>query len=422
MRWVLLVATALLPLQWFVVGGGLRLHVLVIMLLGLVTAAAVSPRDLGRVLAVARPFVIANAVIVVVWLATSLYHGLGIRPVLQQAAFLFSFVTLAAGVFAVFSRDLDRTARTLRWAAAASAVVLVAALSYSMLVNGVNPARVFARTIASGDPEILQKELFKSAFVGFGFDASVVRGNIRHEVFGALLMAMGLSSVCAYLRPPAPGWERWLFRGSLALGAGLLLLSMSRSVMIAAAIWPVLLQLRYLMAGRISRNFPLIVAGAVALVSGLLILGVAQVVWVRFTQDTSSYEKRDELISRAFANLSDSAFSGGVETASASSHNFIIDTWLRAGFVAAAAAALVVLFVAWRFGSLVVRLPREPVWVVPMTALLALPLVRFVTAGGGLVPPVSWVTIAVVTGLVAYDRSLSEPHEITQPVAGTAAR
>jgi hypothetical protein len=401
MRRLLAVAIALLPLQWFVVGAGLRLHIVVILALGAALALQVSAADVRRVVAVSRPFIVANAVIVAVWAAANLYHGLGLRPVVQQAAFLFSFVTIAAAVHGAFTRDLDRTARTLRWSAAASVVVLVTALSYSMAVNGVNAGAVFAKTLTTGDPEILQKELFKSAFVGFGFDASVVRGNIRHEVFGALLLAMGLASVAAHLRPPTTSVQRWFFRGSLLLGGLLILLSMSRSVMLAAAVWPLLIQVRYLMAGRVSRNFTALLFAGVALVSGLVALGVAQVIWVRFTQDTSSYDKRDQLISRAFTNLLDSAFAGGVATDSASSHNFVIDTWLRAGVVAAGAAVVVVVVVAWWFGSLTARLPREPAWIVPMTAMLALPLVRFVTAGGGLVPPVSWVTLAVVVGLMA---------------------
>lgn len=405
MRRLLAVAVALLPLQWFVIVAGLRLHILVIVLLGGILAALVSAQDVGRVVAVARLFIVANAVVVAVWAAANLYQGLGLRPVLQQAAFLFAFVTIAAAVHGAFSRDLYRTAGLLRWSAAAASAVLFLALSYSMAVNGVNPGAVFAQTLATGNPEILQKELFKSAFVGFGFDASVVRGNIRHEVFGALLMAMGLASVCAHLRPPATTVQRWLYHGSLAVGAVLILFSLSRSVIIAAVIWPLLLQLRYLLVGRVSRNFTVLLVSGVALGSVLMALGVAQVLWVRFTQDTSSYTKRDDLISQAFSNLADSAFAGGVETASASSHNFVIDTWLRAGVVAAGGAVVVVLVVAWWFGSLALRLPREPLWMVPVVAMLALPLVRFVTAGGGLVPPVSWVTLAIVTGLLAYRRT-----------------
>ena len=278
-----------------------------------------------------------------------------------------------------------------------------------------------ANGVIGGAPEILQKELFKSAFVGFGFDESTVRGNIRHEVFGALLLAMTLASVAVHLRPPATAVQRWLYRGSLVLGAGLIVLSMSRSVMIAAVIWPLLLQVRALQAGRVSRNFALILAGGVAVVSALLALGLAQVLWVRFTQDTSSYDKRDQLLSDAFANLTHAAFSGGVQTASASSHNFVIDTWLRAGVVAAGAAAVVLVVVGYWFLSQTMRLHREPVWMVPTTAMLALPLVRFVTAGGGLVPPVSWMTIAIVVGLLAYRRSSrAEETEAAEPTPATA--
>jgi hypothetical protein len=52
----------------------------------------------------------------------------------------------------------------------------------------------------------------------------------------------------------------------------------------------------------------------------------------------------------------------------------------------------------------VVRLPREPVWMVPVAAAFALPLDRMLTSGGGLIPPVSWVTLAFIAGAFAYRR------------------
>jgi hypothetical protein len=44
----------------------------------------------------------------------------------------------------------------------------------------------------------------------------------------------------------------------------------------------------------------------------------------------------------------------------------------------------------------------------PVTAMLALPVVRLFTAGGGLIPPVQWVALGVAAGFLAYRAFLRE--------------
>ena len=57
------------------------------------------------------------------------------------------------------------------------------------------------------------------------------------------------------------------------------------------------------------------------------------------------------------------------------------------------------------FVALAFTLPNEPDWMLPVTAMIALPVVRMFTAGGGVIPPVQWVGLAIVAGLLTY-RSL----------------
>jgi hypothetical protein len=281
-------------------------------------------------------------------------------------------------------------------------------MTFSMAANGVNAAEVFARTITSADPQILQRELFRSAFGGFGLAEESVMGNIRHEVFGALLMAMCLSSACRLLRPFSTRWQSAAYLVGQGLAVFLLLLSMSRSVILALAAWPLLGLLRQLLMGRVTPRG----AGAGILLVGtgglLAAVGVLQVLWVRFTQDTGSYEARDNLLQQAYDSLGRSLATGGVSTKSASSHNFVIDTWLRAGIVASLAALIVVVIVCGLFVALAFTLPQEPAWMLPVTAMLALPVVRFFTAGGGLIPPVQWIALGVVAGFLAYRAYLRE--------------
>jgi hypothetical protein len=411
----MLVLVALSPLQWFIIAGPLRLHI--VAMLGFVGVVIVThrARAFGPVLRVTMPFVLANGVLCMVWIAANGYNGLGFRQPVQQLSYLGVFVAVATVVYRGIAFNNHRFIELMRWAALVTAVTLLFALSFSMITNGVNPGPVFAKTIASADPEILQKELFKTAFTGFGYDTDSVRGNIRHEVFGAVLVAMCLSAACVSLRPLSSRKQRTLYRCSIGLGAVLIVLSMSRSVMIATAFWPLLGALRPLLNGRISPR----VVGASLLTIGfaiaMAVVGLLNVIYIRFTQDTSSYEARDSLLAEAYRNIVTHMLTGGVATASESSHNFVIDTWLRCGIFGAAAAAVVALLVVGLLGGLAFNLHREPAWMLPVTALLALPVVRMFTAGGGLIPPIQWVALGIVAGFLTYRASLRRQMTATTP-------
>jgi len=423
-RWLMLALTAVLPLQWFVVGAGLRLHMAAILLVAAVVLGTHRGHLASRVVRLTEPFVIANFALTVIWVFANRYHSFGVRQPAEQMLLLVAFVAVGVAVLAVLRNPDRRGVELLRWSTWVCMVSLVVAMTFSMAANGVNAAEVFGRTITSADPEILQRELFRSAFGGFGLAEESVMGNIRHEVFGALLMAMCLSSACRLLRPFTTRLQSATYLLGQGLAVLLLLLSMSRSVILALAMWPLLGLLRQLLVGRVTPRG----AGAGILLIGtgglLAAVGVLQVLWVRFTQDTGSYEARDNLLQQAYDSLGRSMATGGVSTKSASSHNFVIDTWLRAGIVASLAALIVVVIVCGLFIALAFTLPQEPSWMLPVTAMLALPVVRFFTAGGGLIPPVQWVALGVAAGFLAYRAFLREgdPAEARgHALAGTPA-
>jgi hypothetical protein len=424
MRWLFLLLVALLPLQWFVVGEGLRLHMAAILLFSAVVLATHGTHLAVRVIRLAGPFIVANFALTVIWVFANRYHGFGVRQPAEQMLLLGAFVAVAVATLAVLREPGGRGVAALRWSTWVCMVSLVAAMAWSLTVNGVNAAEVFARTISSGDPQILQRELFRSAFGGFGLAEENVLGNIRHEVFGALLLALCVSSACRLLRPFATRPATVVYLLGQGLAAFLLLLSLSRSVIVALAVWPLLGLLRQVLAGRVTPRG----AGAGLLLAGtagvLAAIGVLQVLWIRFTQDTGSYEARDDLLQAAYDNLGRSLATGGVSTASASSHNFVIDTWLRAGIVASLAALVVVVLVCGLFVALAFTLPQEPAWMLPVVAMLVLPVVRFFTAGGGLIPPVQWIALGVVAGFLAYRAYLHEtPPSLPDsvPAAGRTA-
>jgi hypothetical protein len=409
-RWAALAVFAALPLQWFVVGntplGVGRVHQLVLLAFVAAVFVRYRVRAYGPVLRISLPFVAANVCVLMIWLATGFFHGDPPFGPIQQAIYLGVFVAVGTVIYRAACGTEPGLLEALRWTAAAACVSVILGLTYSMLVNGVNPAQVFSQTIGSANPELLQKELFRSAFTGFGFDEETVRGNIRHEVFGAVLASMYVAAWASRLRPFASSGQRVLFQASLVLGTLLLFVSMSRSILLAALAWPLIGFFRAVVTFRLSGRQVALAYAAVAAVLLALASGFASVLWVRFTEDTASYEAREGLYDLAYSNIADHFFFGGVDTAGESSHNFVLDTWLRTGVFGALAAAVVLLVLIGLWASLIVRIGTEPVWMVPVTAAMALPIVRLLTAGGGLIPPIEWVLLGFVAGAMAYRQSL----------------
>lgn len=411
MRWALMAMLAALPLQWYIVAstplGVGRLHQVAILAFGAVFFLRYRPDVAWSLRSTLGLFVVANLFMLTIWSVIQLYHGqLPVGPVKE---FLYLGVFLAVGAF-LFRAGIGRepgAVEVLRWAAALTTASVLVALSYSMVRNGVNPGRVLAQTISSGDPEVFQKELFKSAFVGFGYDEETVRGNIRHEVFGAVLCAMYISAWAVHFRPFKQTLPHLAYQCSMVLATVLLISSLSRSIIIAAAMWPVLSFFRSVRSFTLSARQVVLTYVTIALVGVAAASGIGLVLWNRFTTDTSSYEARAGLYEQAFASLADSFLLGGVDTLGESSHNFVLDALLRGGIFVALPAAVLVISIVLTWIRLVSRLDLEPSWMLPVAAALVLPIVRLGTSGGGLINPVEWVTLGFVAGALAIERQRS---------------
>jgi hypothetical protein len=74
------------------------------------------------------------------------------------------------------------------------------------------------------------------------------------------------------------------------------------------------------------------------------------------------------------------------------------------------------------FVALAFTLPQEPPWMLPLVAILALPVVRLFTAGGGLIPPVQWIALGVVAGFLAYRAFLRETAADAPDTVSVAGR
>ncbi|CAN5813696.1 hypothetical protein BH20ACT6_BH20ACT6_07260 [soil metagenome] len=423
MRWLVVLMFALLPLQWFVVAGTplgqARLHQVAMLGLAMVIAVRLPLRNYVPVLRTGRVFIIANLYLVGVILAVATYRGDGVGSGARQLLYLLVFVALGGYFYrAAASRD-QRVLGSLRLVAAVTGISVLLGFTIAMLVNGVNPAGVFARSIAAADPEIFQKEVFKSSFAGFGYDEESARGNLRHEIFGSVLLSM-LVSTWAMRVGSAPTRGVLLgYRATMMLGVALLTLSLSRSILIAAAVWPLLAVWRSLRRGELSPRQVGVLFGSLALAGVVLASGLGTVLVNRFFTDTTGYAARAENYWGAFAAIPDHWVVGGFATAGESSHNFVIDTLLRDGIFAAIPAAVIVVTMLIVFGWMSLRLPRLPAALVPVVAALALPLVRASTSGGGLIPPVEWVALGLVVGVLAAWRT---PAPDTVPARDDQAR
>jgi hypothetical protein len=355
------------------------------------------------VITVALPFIALNVLMLAVWMAVSLFNGEMPRMAIQVALYLGVFVVFGAYMGRAATGEEPGALALLRWSAAAAAAGLIGALTLSMVANGINPISVIQQTIASADPEILQKELFRSSFVGYGYESDTVRGNIRHEVFGAVLAAMYVSAWAEGLKPGS-GTGRAVRRVALVVCTLLLLSSMSRAIVIAAAIWPLLGLWRSARRYAVTRRQMTLAIGSIVGLTVMIVSGLGQVIWVRFTEDTGSYEARGGLYDRSFEQIRLNFWTGGVETAGESSHNFVVDAWLRGGVFVALLAAGILLVLCLSWLRAVVQLPYDPAWMLPVAAAFALPIDRMLTAGGGLIPPAGWVTLAFIAGAYVYRR------------------
>lgn len=402
----LFVFFALLPLQWIVpisstpLGQG-RMHQVAILGLAAFVLVHYRLRIYAPVLHTAAVFVLANLYMFGAIAATQFYRGEGYGGVLQQVLFLVSFVALGGLVYRVAQGLEPASERALRWAALVLIASVVVGLIIAMLVNGINPVVVLGQTIAQADPEIFQKEVFKAAFAGFGLDDERVQGNLRHEMFGSVLLAMAVSTWAMRRGPAITPWERIGYRVAMVVGVLLLTLSLSRSVLIAGAVWPLLIVLRSLRRRELSLRQLGLLTVALLGFGVLVITGLGAVIFNRFATETTGYHARTDNYGNAFEALPDVWLVGGYVTADASSHNFILDNLLRSGVFAAVPAVVIVALVTAVVVLLAARLHREPAWLVPVAAVLVLPLVRLGTAGGGQTPPVEWVALAFVAGVLA---------------------
>lgn len=400
----MLLALACIPLQWFAVTpspiGELRMHQLAMFGLTGCIIATYGFARIGEATRRLQFFIAANVYMLVLTSTLDVYNGVPPIQPTQSMLYLISFTAISAFFYMAAIDPRHYLIDALRWSAVVTLSILIFAFGVSLLKNGINPLAIVQQTIVTADPSILTQQLFGQAFVGFGFDLETTQVQIRHEVFGGMLLSMYVASWARSRRPFTEPRQLVLYRIAMAVGTLLVLLSLSRAVTLAALLWPLILLTRAILSGRVSGAQLTAVAVSLIGLGGVAASGFLVVVWDRFTEDTRGYEARSGNISLAIDRILDNFWTGGVVTEGTSSHNFILDNFQRGGILVAIPTVIVFLYIFGVWASLLLRIRTLPLEMLPVAAALALPVFRMMTQGGGQISVNGWMTMAFVTGVI----------------------
>ncbi len=407
-----IVMLALLPLRWFTVlatpAGTLYLHELGLLLLSVVALATVRWRVFAKALDSTLAFSALMAAGFMVWGASCLAFHVSLASDVKQVAYLAAFLVVV-GIFTLFAGSPDQSGmRALRWAGVVTTITLLLALEVALTLNHINAVSVFGHAVASGDPSVIETELFRPAFVGFGYSDAEAVSQLRHEVFAGLLVSLLVASWAQHRIPFGRRSAVVVSQSALVLGALLIVLSLSRSVQLAAVSWALIAGLRVVLRGPLTRRQLMSGAVIVVVLVGVTASGFVGVVVQRVTQDSTSYDQRGAKLGAALDVIGHYPWVGGRYDDVISSHNFVIDAWLRGGVVMAVLMMMVLLLVLRQLVDNLFVLAWAPTWFVAATAAFVLPLVRMFTIGAGLLTPPEWVSLGFAMAASAgYARELA---------------
>jgi hypothetical protein len=348
-------------------------------------------------------------VAVVIFLAAALLimvlGNTGVRELVKPVVYsVFAF-----GIALLISSGAPDVQRLLALAAPVTIgvflVSFVAAASYS----GGEVLQYLFLAVRTGDPDILIFRVFRQIIATSGEGTlETVRANMRHDIgMGILLSAMiSLTFVRSYLN------QRIRFAVALTIvgSIGIALLTLSRATMFIG-----LLAGAYVLLGGLSTNrdlrrvFPIIMAPGIVAV--LLFLSPLGNLLVARLFQTRSYDERGTALSESlriiYSNPIFPTERGIIDLFSGNSHVVLIEMWKYGGAFGAVAALSLLL-------ALGFALVRSQLWIQRSTkraadgipnllvgsSLLMFPVVRYLTAGGGL-GMTDWAAVGVAAGCFA---------------------
>lgn len=394
----ILALTVPLPLQWQSLGHGplgtvrwFHIGAILMVLIGRPTRA-----ELRAILDKLSPLPAASALVTTcAVIAAFAWHGNWIAP-------LQVFVYIVFGIFGgacVLKAFAHRSGlRLLALSGPLTLLTFVVMFSQAIQRAGINAARTFQQALLQGDTHALEFGLYRAAFRTTDPSA---RDNLRHEVVAALLVASYLSiAACAYL-----GQFKVINSVSTLIVFALVSVSLSRSVMIAMVIPMILAALKVMSRGRLP------VWGFLGLVVGLgaspyLIAKLGPLLATRF-QDTGSYNGRvSNLVSIPGSDVLHRMIFGG-KTLDASTHMWVVDSFLNGSWLAglgAAVAVLVMVRLAAEATRLYFRVGGLFYWA--LAAGVILTIMRAFTTGGGNIYEGEWFALGLAAACLYIVRDL----------------
>lgn len=302
-----------------------------------------------------------------------------------------------------------RSQRLLAWTGVVTTGVLVVGLLAASAAANQNPVGLVAEALAKNDPDLIGHRLFRAAFRSKE-DLAEAGANLRHKVFSALLVALFLGLALYPFGERRRRSARVLLVTVTIGGFGLLMLSLSRSILLCLAVTLLFVPLRVVVRGRAPPRQAALLGMAVLMALVLILSPLGGLVLSRFA-DTQSYENRATAVSSGFVTQLEGAALFGAQKASIdrTPHNMVLDGWLAGGLVGAALILVFLVSYAQVWTREVRRyLTAGPGWELPVSQLWVLgigliPLVRAMTAGNGL-HMVEWTAVGVFLGLTYANR------------------
>lgn len=427
----LLVFLATLPLEWITLAGVQQgfvkpFHVAALGLIIVALARWRPRRLLAPVLTRYSVVYVGYAVV----LGAAFFGGLTYAdPYLSRAEvfrncfYLLTSVVVAGVVVGLLARP---PRAGLAWAGVTALATLLFALVTALAAQRLNPFAIIADALVQQDPDIISRQLLRSAFrTDAGLDDAAP--NLRHKVFGGLLVAVFLGLACRSLVDRRRTVLRAMLTAGGVLGCMAVVLSLSRSITVCVVVTLALFPLRSVIMNRVRPLRAAVAALAVLVIGVLAVSPVGQLLFTRFG-DTGSYEARLQAAGPSFLEqFIPAAVLGTTNTAvETAPHNLVLNSWLAGGVLAAIAAALMIVFLLrlW-LGQAFRYLTGRPGWVLPVSQAWVLgvgiiPLVRSVTSGS-LFHMVEWTAIGIFLGLLLANERAAKSLGATKPAPSSTA-
>ncbi len=323
----------------------------------------------------------------------------------------FVYFLIGLGVATVAGTALAHEAgrRTLAWCAPLAVTWSLVEFEQNLRANGISAIASLQQALIQVDPNVLIFGVFREGLSTAG--DTPAPASIRHEVMAALLVAILVTCLATRLRP-------WMFALSglaVAVGAAVILLSLSRSVLVAVVLGGLVALLRAFLRMSFSR------AAMIGVVVGVVALAVAGselggLLYSRLFDDSGSYQARYDSLGLSANEISNRLLSGGPDLVT-STHTLFFDVLFKTGWFGGL-LVLVVVGVVARYGLHASRrymATRSVPDIVAVTAA-ALVLVRLFTSGNGYLHQTEWAAFGIVVA-VSWLRRPDPPHdEAERPV------